>query len=165
MKTINQSRVFSILVFFLLFCFFQGVSAQQDAVSGATVKSNVKDSIATKSKKKTYKIIDGEKIYEVADVMPAFPDGGQKGLMRYLSENVTFPKDAMKDKVNGRVVLRFIVRKDGSISDIKIVRPLYPSCDDEALRVISQMPDWEPGTENGEPVNVFFSLPIRFSMN
>lgn len=103
-------------------------------------------------------------IFDVVEKMPTFP-GGQVAMMDFLVKNMKYPADAAKNKVQGRVMVNFIVSKDGSLKDFNVVRSVYPSLDQEAMRVVKAMPKWSPGTQNGEPVNVRFTLPIFFKLN
>lgn len=103
------------------------------------------------------------KVHEHVEVMPQFP-GGNGELMRYLSANIKYPTIAAENGIEGRVVLKFVVSKDGSISNIQIVRSLDPSCDKEAVRVVKGMPKWIPGMQNGHPVAVYFTLPVLFKL-
>ena len=115
------------------------------------------------------KEIDNEKIsqpdvFDEVDEMPQFP-GGMAELMQYLSTNVRYPEDAKESGAQGRVIVSFIVEKDGSISNARVTKPTYSSLDDEALRVVSNMPKWTPGKQNGEAVRVRYSIPVSFRMN
>ena len=101
------------------------------------------------------------KVFDVVEEMPSFP-GGQKKLMEYLSQNTHYPKDYQKACVQGRVIVTFIIEKDGSISGVKVVKSLEPPLDAEAVRVISAMPKWNPGNQNGVPVRVRYILPVTF---
>ena len=101
--------------------------------------------------------------FDVVEQMPSFP-GGMKALMNYLQENIKYPKDAQDAKKEGRVIANFIVEKDGSISNVKIVRSIFPSLDAEAERIITAMPKWIPGMQNGETVRVKYTIPISFSL-
>ena len=101
--------------------------------------------------------------FDVVEQMPSFP-GGMKALMNYLQENIKYPKDAQDAKKEGRVIANFIVEKDGSISNVKIVRSIFPSLDAEAERIITGMPKWIPGMQNGENVRVKYTIPISFSL-
>lgn len=103
------------------------------------------------------------KVFDIVEVMPQFP-GGNSELMRYLGTNIKYPTIAAENGIQGRVVLKFVVSKDGSISNIQIVRSLDPSCDKEAIRVIKGMPKWIPGMQNGHPVAVYFTLPVLFKL-
>lgn len=103
------------------------------------------------------------KIEEHVEQMPIFP-GGQTELMKYLSEKIKYPIIAQEQDIQGTVVLRFVVNKDGSVSDIQVLRSLDPSCDKEAKRVIASMPNWIPGKQNGMAVRVYFTVPVRFKL-
>ena len=94
---------------------------------------------------------------------PSFP-GGKDALKKYLDENLRYPEDAMKAGIQGSVTVVFIVEKDGSISCPEIEKPLHPSLNEEAMRVIKEMPRWEPQTVKGEPVSSKYHLPIFFRL-
>jgi protein TonB len=95
--------------------------------------------------------------------MPEFP-GGQSALMKYLSENIRYPVIAQENGIEGRVICSFVVERDGSITDVQVVRGVDPSLDREAVRVIQSMPKWKPGKQRGKPVRVRFTLPIVFRL-
>ena len=103
------------------------------------------------------------KVYDIVDVMPQFP-GGQGELMKFLRNNVKYPAEAQKKKIEGRVIVTFVVNKKGHIIDPTVERSAHPLLDAEALRVIKRMPKWTPGRMNGESVNVKFRLPITFKL-
>lgn len=103
-------------------------------------------------------------VYEVVENMPEFPDGGMPGLMKYLSANIRYPEAAHKAGTQGRVTVQFVVGKDGSIGNVSILRGVDPALDAEAIRVISGMPKWKPGTQKGEPVNVKYTVPVMFRL-
>ena len=103
-------------------------------------------------------------VFDVVEVMPQFP-GGQIAMMKYIMENMKYPKQAMKEGIQGRVAVRFIVEKDGSISDVKPILSVHPLLNKEAVRVVKSMPKWTPGKQNGKPVRVRFNLPIMFKLN
>ena len=102
-------------------------------------------------------------VFDKVDEMPHFPDG-MAGLMQYLSTNVRYPKDAKESGTQGRVIVSFIIEKDGSISNAKVAKPTYSSLDEEALRVVSNMPKWTPGKQNGQAVRVKYSVPVSFRL-
>lgn len=102
-------------------------------------------------------------VFEVVEVMPEFPQGMQ-ALMNFLSKNIKYPVEAHATGAQGRVIVSFVVRKDGSISDIKTVRSIDPYLDKEAERVISTMPKWTPGKQRGQAVNVRFTVPVMFRL-
>ncbi len=103
------------------------------------------------------------KVFDVVEQMPSFP-GGQSALMEYLSKNVKYPVVAQENGVQGRVVVSFVVERDGSITDVKVVKSVDPSLDREAMRVISSMPNWIPGKQNGSAVRVKFNVPVSFRL-
>ncbi len=100
---------------------------------------------------------------EWADEMPSFGKG-EKELAQYLSKNLRYPSAAQMEKIEGLVIVTFIVDPTGKITDAKIVKSIGYGTDEEALRVVSRMPDWNPGKQNGRPVPVRFTLPIRFNL-
>lgn len=104
-----------------------------------------------------------EEAFDVVEQMPEFP-GGMNGLIQYMSQNVQYPEDAKKLNKQGRVMVSFIVAKDGSIVDAVVTKCVWPSLDAEALRVIRAMPKWEPGMQKGKKVRVKYTIPINFSM-
>ena len=103
------------------------------------------------------------KVFDVVEEQPSFP-GGQGALMQWLSDNIKYPVIAAENGVQGRVIVQFVVSKTGSISDVKVVRGVDPSLDREAVRVVSQMPKWTPGRQNGTTVNVRYTLPVTFRL-
>lgn len=100
---------------------------------------------------------------DFAEVMPEYP-GGEKKMYKDIAQSLRYPVDAQEAGKQGRATIRFVVRKDGSIDMTEVVRGFHPSCDREALRVISQMKRWIPGKQNGVPVDVYFTLPIVFKL-
>ena len=102
-------------------------------------------------------------VFDVVEVMPQFP-GGQIAMLQYLMKNIKYPEQAMKEGIQGRVTVRFIVEKDGSISDVKPVLSVHPLLNKEAVRVVESMPKWSPGKHNGKPVRVRFNLPVMFKL-
>lgn len=102
-------------------------------------------------------------VYEVVEKMPEFP-GGIAELMKYLSSNIKYPVEAHKAGIQGRVVVSFVVNKDGTVKDAKIVRSVDKSIDAEALRVISAMPKWQPGYQDGKAVSVRYTVPVTFRL-
>ena len=104
-----------------------------------------------------------EKVFEVVEQMPSFP-GGDQALMDFLSNNVKYPVVAQENGVQGRVVISFVVEKDGSITDVRVVRSVDPSLDKEAARVVKSMPRWIPGKQNGAAVRVKYNVPVSFRL-
>ena len=104
---------------------------------------------------------DSEKIFTSVEVVPKFP-GGMGALSRFISDNIKYPQKARDNNIQGRVILKFVVDKDGSIIDIQVTRGLGGGCDEEAIRVMKLMPKWKPGMQNGNPIKVYYTLPISF---
>ena len=103
------------------------------------------------------------KVFDVVEQMPSFP-GGPSALMQYLSSNIKYPVVAEENGVQGRVVCTFVVEKDGSITDVKVVKSVDPSLDKEAVRVVKSMPKWIPGKQNGSAVRVKYTVPVTFRL-
>lgn len=103
-------------------------------------------------------------IFEVVEHMPEFTGGGMPALMEYLGKNIKYPEAAMKKGIQGRGIVQFVVEKDGSITNVKILRGVDPELDKEAVRVVSAMPKWKPGTQRGEAVRVRFTVPVMFRL-
>ena len=104
-----------------------------------------------------------ERVFDVVEQMPSFP-GGQQKLMDYLSENIRYPKELAEASIQGRVIVTFIVEKDGSISNVKVAKSLDPLLDKEAMRVVSGMPNWNPGKQNYVAVRVRYIIPVTFRL-
>ena len=101
--------------------------------------------------------------YCIVEMMPQYP-GGLAAMLKYIRENIKYPEQAMKERIQGRVTVSFIVEKDGSISNVKAVRSVHPLLDKEAVRMVKSMPKWSPGKNNGKPVRVRFNLPVMFKL-
>lgn len=100
----------------------------------------------------------------IVEQKPIFP-GGQKALMEFLKSNLVYPKAAQDSSIQGRVIVKFTVEKDGSITDVEVVRGVHPALDEEAVRVVNMMPKWKPGTQMGDTVRTKFTLPVLFKIN
>ena len=103
------------------------------------------------------------KIFTVVEQMPLFP-GGDAALMAYLRDNIHYPTVAAENGVQGRVVVGFVVERDGSITDVNVLRSVDPSLDREAMRVVKGMPRWTPGKQNGSAVRVKYQVPVTFRL-
>lgn len=149
----------------LLFAFMVPLMAlAQQSPSGATKQSSMSDQSLPAAPADAPVSVDEERIYTMPEALAEFP-GGQDALMMYLSKNIQYPEDAKTAKKEGVVYISFVVNQDGRINEVKVLRGLYPSLDKEAIRVISKMPNWKPGTQNGRAVRTQFNLPIRFLLN
>ena len=107
--------------------------------------------------------VEETKIFEVVEQMPSFP-GGDAALMQFLSKNIKYPVVAEENGIQGRVIATFVVERDGSISDVKVVKSVDPSLDKEAIRVLKSMPKWIPGKQNGSAVRVKYTVPVTFRL-
>ena len=114
------------------------------------VKNNVKESV-------------DEPTFIAVEQMPEFP-GGQEGLVNYLVENLNYPEKAKAKKITGKVYVSFVVEKDGSISNVKVLRDIGYGCGEEAVRVVKAMPRWKPGMQRGKNVRVQYTLPLNFQL-
>ena len=104
-----------------------------------------------------------DKVLEKAEVMPEFP-GGEQAMMDYVSKNVVYPNEAQEKGISGRVLVSFVIEKDGSISEAKVVKGIGGGCDEEAVRVVKAMPKWKPGKDKGKPVRVSYMMPFTFKL-
>ena len=158
-KTIGRLKYLLLLpVSVLLFMLSSApVSAQSKATThpdgSVTIKYNGKNEVIKNA---------GEDFYMVVDEMPEFP-GGMKALMNYISANVKYPESAKQAGLSGRVTTSFVVGEDGVIRDVKVLRGVSPDLDAEAIRVMSSMPKWTPGKQDGKPVPVRYAVPITFN--
>ena len=103
------------------------------------------------------------KVFDVVEQMPSYP-GGMGALMQYLSSHIKYPAIAEENGIQGRVICTFVVERDGSITDVRIAKSVDPSLDKEAMRVVSSMPKWIPGKQNGSAVRVKYTLPVTFRL-
>ena len=104
-----------------------------------------------------------DEVFDEVEVSPEFA-GGMEAMSQYLAENIQYPEQAKNDGVEGRVMVGFVVEKDGSITDAEVLRGIGGGCDEEALRVVNAMPNWTPGKQNGEAVRTRFNLPVVFKL-
>ena len=130
-----------------------------DEVGGAVLKA--KEDIAAPEPPKH--VVEETKIFTVVEQMPMYP-GGDAALMGYLRDNIHYPTVAAENGVQGRVVVGFVVERDGSITDVNILRSVDPSLDREAMRVVKSMPRWTPGKQNGSAVRVKYQVPVTFRL-
>ena len=124
-------------------------------------QKNTNENILQDKQKKTN---SNEPVFVAVQKMPEFV-GGMDALMNYLSTNIQYPAEAQQKGIHGTVIISFIVEKDGSLSDVQVVRGVDPSLDNEALKVIQKMPKWIPGQQDGKNVRVKFTLPVEFKLN
>lgn len=128
----------------------------------------VKDGIVT-DKKDTVIYVpvvtdpDAEEIFITVEEDPVFP-GGPEALLKYIAENTVYPAEAVENNISGKVIVKFAVWSDGSVKRIEVIRKVDPMLDAEAMRVVSTIPAWKPGKQNGKPVPVWYSVPVNFKI-
>ena len=141
-----------------------GLLALPLMVSCATSKKGAELSASTQLSQDV-KSVNSEtpqgEIYEVAEVEAEFP-GGQVALLRYINEHVKYPASAVKAGLQGMVIVRFVVERDGSVGDATVTKSLSPDCDKESIRLIQSLPNFKPAKIKGEPVRKWFTVPVRF---
>ena len=108
--------------------------------------------------------VDEGKVYDVVEQMPSFP-GGPAAMMEFISRSIVYPVSALKQELQGLVIVSFIVERDGRLSNAKVVKSVAPDLDKEALRIVKKMPRWIPGQQNGRKVKVKYTVPITFRLN
>lgn len=176
-KMLNRKRTHNIMVgkylmfipvVALLLLFSNCANKKTDKVQSDTEKTDTV--VAAEPEKIAEPQVDvsitetkGDSIYTIVETMPDYP-GGQKELLSFLSRNIKYPTKAEENKIQGRVIIQFLVNKDGSVSDAKVVRSIDPELDKEALRVVNSMPKWKPGMQKGEAVSVKYTIPIVFRL-
>ena len=135
------------------------------AISIADVKGNdeVNGADIADLKQVVTQAAEPEKVFDMVEQMPTFP-GGQQELMAYLGKNIKYPTIAQENGTQGRVIIQFVVERDGTISDVHVARGVDPYLDKEAVRVVQSMPKWIPGKQNGKAVRVKFTVPVMFRL-
>ena len=139
------------------------ISCSQDTSQTEDAKEEVVAPVSSEAKEAPADSTAKEEVFMVAEQMPEFP-GGMKEMLKFLQENVKYPENAMKNNVQGRVIVQFVVEKDGTPTEFKVLRSVDPDLDAEALRVLKTMPKWKPGMEKGEAVRVKFTVPVAFKL-
>lgn len=119
--------------------------------------------LMTANAQKTVVSQTDQKVFDTVEQIPEYP-GGMQAMIEFLQTNMKYPEDAAKQKVEGRVMVQFVVETDGSVSDVHVAKQVFPSLDAEAIRVVQAMPKWMPGKEKGKVVRVKYNLPIVFRM-
>lgn len=131
------------LIYTILFCFIATASFSQETV--------INDSISNDS------------IYFHVDEFPEFP-GGEEARMKFIHDNINYPEMAQESGIQGTVYVKFIIEKDGSISNVEIIRGIGGGCDEEAIRILRMMPKWKPAMSQGKPVRIKFNMPFKFTI-
>ncbi|WP_418822310.1 M56 family metallopeptidase [Phocaeicola plebeius] len=139
------------------------ISCSQDASQTEDAKEEVVAPVSPEAKEAPADSTAKEEVFMVVEQMPEYP-GGMKEMLKFLQENVKYPENAMKNNVQGRVIVQFVIEKDGTPTEFKVARSVDPDLDAEALRVLQTMPKWKPGMQRGEVVRVKFTVPVSFKL-
>ena len=139
------------------------ISCSQDASQTEDAKEEVVAPVSPEAKEAPADSTAKEEVFMVAEQMPEFP-GGMKELLKFLQDNLKYPENAMKNNVQGRVIVQFVVEKNGTPTEFKVLRSVDPDLDAEALRVMKAMPKWKPGMQKGQVVRVKFTVPVSFKL-
>lgn len=139
------------------------ISCSQDASQTEDAKEEVVAPVSPEAKEAPADSTAKEEVFMVAEQMPEFP-GGMKELLKFLQDNLKYPENAMKNNVQGRVIVQFVVEKDGTLTEFKVARSVDPDLDAEALHVLQTMPKWKPGMQRGKIVRVKFTVPVSFKL-
>lgn len=119
---------------------------------------------SVKASEDTSQVADSMEAFRVIEETPEFP-GGDTALRSYLAKHIQYPEEAEKSGISGKVYVQFVVDKDGSITNVKVIKGIGAGCDEEARRVVRSMPEWDPGRQKGEPVRVRLIVPVNFLLN
>ena len=147
----------------LSFGFMANAMAQHFDDEEEVVEKKVEEKKVEEKKVEVIEQSESDEVFEVVDKMPSFP-GGQGAMFEYISRNLKYPEIAVANGVQGRVIVTFIVKKDGSLSYVRVVKSVDPALDKEALRLIKSMPKWSPGINKGKYVNVTIKVPVTFRL-
>ena len=147
---------FALLVAGNISCSSEATKKDDVKETTTTVKPDVEEVPVEQSATK-------DEVFMVAEQMPEFP-GGMSELIKYLQNNIKYPKAAKDKKIQGRVIVQFVVEKDGTPTEFNVLRSIDPDLDAEALRVLQAMPKWKPGMQKGQAVRVKFTVPVTFKI-
>lgn len=166
-KPIQKARF--ILALPLLALFIAVFSCESSNGSGTNFPNKLDIPMASESSSDTTKVSsalgkDGKEVFDVVEIQPD-PAGGMEGWMKYLGESLQYPAGARDKEIEGTVIIAFIINLDGTISDVEVIRGIGGGCDEEAMRVIENAPNWTPAQNDGKPVNCKMRLPIRFKLS
>ena len=139
------------------------VQSKEEMVVGTNSADSDKKGVEVKFAPNNKPVVQEGQVFTVVEEMPQFP-GGMAEAMKFLAKNINYPAEAQKAKIEGRVIVQFVVKEDGKVSDAKVVRSINPDLDAEALRVIGLMPEWIPGKQRGKAVAVKYTMPIMFRL-
>ncbi|HIY48866.1 MAG TPA: energy transducer TonB [Candidatus Barnesiella excrementavium] len=138
-----------------------GCNANHSTTEQATTSDSASETTAAPADSTS---LSSDSIFEVAEVMPEFP-GGTQALFKFIGENLQYPQNAIDGQIEGRVVVQFVVDKEGKVGNIQVVRSIDKMLDQAAIDVVRALPDWKPGMQDGQPVNVRYTLPVNFKLS
>lgn len=142
----------------IILALFFSASMSEKLVAQESMSNKEQKSIQSKPQKPE------SDVYTLVEKMPEYP-GGDEARIKFLVDNIKYPKEALKNGITGTVFVTFIIEKEGTISNVEALKGIGGGCDEEAVRVISMMPNWKPGLQRGKPVRVQFNMPIQFNLN
>ncbi len=153
-----------IILFALAMCVGCGQSSEQkeESVPTDVTKAEKQEQVQVEAEDEDT-LENGEQVFRVVEVMPKFP-GGDAELLKFIAKNVKYPQESQDKGEQGRVICSFVVTKDGTLTNYKVLRGISPALDQEAVRVLQMMPRWTPGTQRGELVAVKYTVPITFKL-
>ena len=154
-----MKRIYSVIAIAFVLCYTPVFSTMHAAVQSCTIFAT---SLPISSLKYSEDAID-DVIYRSVEQMPTFP-GGEKALIDYLNANIQYPVTAKEQDIEGKVIVQFVVEKDGSVEDVKVIRSVNEDLDQEAIRVCKTLKGLIPGRQNGHPVRVWYTMPIIFKL-
>lgn len=153
-----------VILFVLAGCIGCSQSSKQQDESVTKEATETKEQAQAQVKEESEpELVDGEEVLTVVEVMPKYP-GGDAELLKFIAQNIKYPKESQEKGEKGRVICSFVVAKDGSLKKFEVVRGIAPLLDAEAIRVLKTMPLWAPGTNGGKPVAVKYTVPITFKL-
>jgi len=164
----QAAKILCLILIFIVSC--KSKNDNKIKLASVVKKTEISDSGAVSKKEADNYLLDNTAnqdngpVYMYCEKMPEFT-GGEKAFFDYVRKNVKYPPLAVSDKIEGRVVIKFIVKATGEIEDVQLIRSIRKDMDNECIKVISGMPKWKPGMINEKPVSVSFSVPVRFLLN
>ena len=141
----------------------EDVQSMEEMVVGTNSADSDKKGVEVKFVPNDKPVIQDGEVFTVVEEMPQFP-GGMAEAMKFLAKNINYPVESQKAKIEGRVIVQFVVKENGKVADIKVMRGVSPELDAEAIRVVSMMPEWIPGKQRGKAVSVKYTMPIMFRL-
>lgn len=153
----NNESLYLLIMFLLLVLTFGCENNPMDNTTQESPATSSKDAIDGQAR------TDNEPVYNEVDIIPE-PEGGIKGFFQYVMKNLKYPEEARNQGIEGKVLVEFVIKNNGEVSDVKVIQGIDPACDEEAKRVISNSPVWTPGIKDGKNVNVKMILPITFKL-